>query len=337
MRRLLPYLIMFSALVGAVATDPAADAGRLPQTVRELAERAAGGDAKSLYYLGMMHFDGHDTVPVDTARSVALVRKSAERGYAPAQSWLGWLYFNGLGVRHDVDSAMYWTESAAKLGDARAANNLGWLYMKGEVVPRDTAKARAWFEQAVAAGLPSSQSLLADLLLQSDTVRATELYESAASRGLDDAESKLIAVMEDKWNRLDGDSAVSLGRRYYSEGLSRAAVRLFERGICLGNAAAMGLLGDAYSKGQGVGYDHDRSVEWFFRGALAGDASSQFVIAELLDMFPDALDGNSVAAMFKAQDGADDSGMLTARYWYARAAEQGVTDAATAARKLLEP
>ena len=54
-------------------------------------------------------------------------------------------------------------------------------------------------------------------------------------------------------------------------------------------ARAMALLGDAYSRGVGVKYSHDKSLAYFARAALAGNPSAMYILAETLEVFPDAL------------------------------------------------
>lgn len=370
-------------LLLGLATVPEISKQRL--AVRDVAAKAAEGDAKALYDLAMLHDMGYDSIPVDSVRSTLLYRLSAESGYAPAQNYLGYRYFNGEAVRQDVDSALYWMAKAAGNGDAKAANNLGYLLANSEKVTRDYPQAIYWLTKAADAGLPAGMSQLADLYRMGhgctpDTARAEALYTKAIQAGLHDAELKLLAMKGNQWLILSPDSALVLGKYHYSHGAPTIAVTLFEnaagykdskcppaseKGISSNevnqtdaqnpsnyvayNAAtkALALLGDAYSRGLGVEYDHDRSVALFYEAALRGDPSAEFVIAELLDIFPDALDSlttpqniNSYKDIINphSSNGSDiDLSQLTnAAYWYERAAAQGITDAATATTRLLE-
>ncbi len=351
-------LILFlAALLGAVAPE----VGKQRQAVREVVAKAAAGDARALYDLAVLHDMGYDSIPVDSLRSTMLYRMAAERGYAPAQNYLGFRYFNGEAVRQDVDSALYWMAKAAGNGDAKAANNLGYLLANSEKVTRDYPQALYWLTKAADAGLPAGMSQLADLYRQGlgtspDTLRAEGLYSRAASAGLHDAELKLIAMKGHAWQTLAPDSALALGKYHYTHGAPLAGVTLFETllpdsqptssdpelasshseavaGSCDSEtqsgssdseavATAMALLGDAYSRGAGVAYDHDRAVEYYKEAALRGNPSAEFVIAELLDIFPDAVTFSNPE-------------QNTAAYWYDRAATHGITDASTATTRLL--
>lgn len=267
------------------------DAG---EALYDLEKRVAAGDAKAMFDLALFYERGYDTIPPDTARSLALLRSAAENGLAEAQNYLGFRFFNGDGLREDVDSALYWIGRAAGNGDARAANNLGFLLIDGGKLVRDYKKAAYWLSRAAADSLPTAMSLLGDLFrdgngVNNDTLRAASLYEAAGRKGLRDAEMKLIDMMGERWNMLPADSALSLGKSYFLGGLPRAGVTLLEREDLDGCALANALLGDAYTRSLGVAYDYEKSMNHFLRAALLGDPGSIRAMAELLEMFPDAL------------------------------------------------
>lgn len=311
--------------------------------LRGLVERAESGDAKALYDLAVLHDTGYDSIPVDSVRSTVLYRLSAQKGYGPAQNYLGFRYFNGESVRQDVDSALYWLAKAAGNGDIKAANNLGFLLANSEYVTKDYPQALMWLGRAADAGLPSAKANLADMLRQGlgtapDTIRATQLYTEAIAEGLHDAELKLLSMMGPKWETLPSDSAFTLGKFYYLRGAPVIGVTLFENAAKDGNAQAETLLGDAYSRGIGVEYSHSQSLEHFLRGAILGDATARFVIGELLDLFPDALNDAAPIEMLENAYGSPvPEDVFTAAYWYEQAAEEGVKTAEDAYDRILIP
>lgn len=325
MTRFLPMLFTALLLAGGAAS-------RERTAVRHVAALAAKGDPKGLYDLAVLHDMGYDSIPVDSARSTALYRLSALSGYAPAQNYLGFRYFNGEGVAENVDSALFWLAKAAGQGDAKAANNLGFLLANSDRVSRDYPQAIRWLTVAADAGVPTGESLLADLYRRGlgtppDTARAEQLYERAILHGLHDAELKLLAMKGGKWLTLPPDSAVILGKYHYTHGAPIIGVTLFENAAAQRNPTALALLGDAYSRGVGVEYDHNESIGNYLQAALLGEPSAQFVIAELLDIFPDALADSPLPLTAEQQ---------TALYWYEQAALHGITDAETATRRLLD-
>ena len=80
------------------------------------------------------HFENRFTC-IKKNRVVVLFwyRKAAEQGYAPAQTNLGWLYFNGYeGVAPNRAVAVHWFSEAAAQGNRAAVRNLQAL---GEEIP----------------------------------------------------------------------------------------------------------------------------------------------------------------------------------------------------------
>ena len=71
---------------------------------------------------------------------------------ASAQSSLGTVYADGLGVLQDQQEAVRWFRAAAEEGDARGQNNLGVMYASGRGVLQDDAVAFGWFENAAEQG-----------------------------------------------------------------------------------------------------------------------------------------------------------------------------------------
>lgn len=285
MKRFLPVLIIIVLLCGCIwAQEEMRD---YRPALRQLVERADSGDAKSLYELATLHDRGFDTIPVDSVRSSALYLMAAEKGYAPAMNFIGFRYYKGEAVRRDIDSALYWIRKAGDAGDITAAANLGYLLTEGEEVPHDDEEAVKWL-----------------------TI--------AAAQGVREAQFKLVDLMEDKWAALPMDSSLSLGIKYYTDKAPVVGIVLLSYAAEAGSPKAMALLGDAYSKGWGVPYDHQKAIDYFYQAAEGGDPSAQFIIAELLEFFPD-----------NARNYDKD-----ASYWYEQAAAAGVTDSETAYQRL---
>lgn len=341
MRLIVPMLALVCVTLGVIADE--VTPGRL--ALRKLSERAANGEMEAIYELAKLHDIGYDSIEVDSARSTALYRVAAEKGFAPARNYLGFRYFNGEYVRQNVDSALYWLVKAAAAGDASAANNLGYLLSNSDVVSRDYPQAIHWLKIASEAGLPSAQSMLADLLRQGlgtepDTVSAENLYTKAiVEGGLHDAELKLLNMMGRKWEAMPGDSVIVIGRYFYSHGGPIIGIAVLEDIAPHDNPDVLALLGDAYSRGVGVPYDHDKSITYFLNAALLGNPSAQFVIGELLDILPDSLDNETYESVLEDYFDKENipSDIFTAPYWYEKAAESGIIDAESAANALLSP
>src|ERR1039458_7809232 len=61
-------------------------------------------------------------------------RKAAELGDTGAQTVLGRIYANGMGVAKDDAKAAQWYREAAEKGVAEAQTALGWMYANGKGV-----------------------------------------------------------------------------------------------------------------------------------------------------------------------------------------------------------
>ena len=79
---------------------------------------------------------------------VESIRANAAANIPSAQSRLGSMYADGLGVLQDDREAVGWFTTAAEAGDASAQNNLGVMYATGRGVLQDDSAAFRWFESA---------------------------------------------------------------------------------------------------------------------------------------------------------------------------------------------
>jgi len=297
--------------VVALSAAYAARADLPHESLRQLCEAAGKGDPKALYNLAYLHDIGFDSIPKDSVRSTELYIRSAEAGYLPAQNYIGFRMIKGEGGIHDPDRGLNWLRRAAVMGDAKAANNLGWLLMDGHLVERNYVDAAYWLGKAADAGLPVAMSQLADLYrygkgVEPDSVKAVDLYSRAIEGGLRDAELKLLSMQHDSWLRLSPSDALAEAKRYQTLGAPIIAATLAE----IASSGAMEalrvevpdsdavstladadtMLADAYSRAEGVEYDHDRALWYFVRGAISGNEESCKALSELLEILPDSLD-----------------------------------------------
>ncbi|MDE5876466.1 MAG: sel1 repeat family protein [Muribaculaceae bacterium] len=334
-QRLLPFVLSGALCLGAAAV-PSYEGTQRDEALRELRMRADSGDGEALYRVAYLTERGYDSIAPDSVVAIELYLRSAETGYVPAQSYAGFLLYRSTDPA-DRERGLALMRAAADNGDAKAANNLGYLlaYPADSAVAPSYREAQYWLGRAAAEGLPTAQAQLADLLKAGlgsapDTARAEALYRVAIEGGVADAQLKLLVLKMPEWKSLPSDTLMTLGRRFYTHRAPTVGVELFdvvaERDSL---AEAFALLGDAYSRAQGVSYDHERSLHYFLTAALRGNAAAQFVIAELLDIFPDSLEG-------RPELPADAPEALhTADYWYDLAAHAGITDASAASRSLL--
>ena len=85
--------------------------------------------------------------------------RSAELGYAPAQSNVGYAYLHGKGTQQDYTQAVAWFEKAAAQNNTPAMINLGYCYTKGFGVTADKEEAMYHFGRAAMLGSEQAQKL----------------------------------------------------------------------------------------------------------------------------------------------------------------------------------
>lgn len=214
-----------------------------------LEESALSGDGESLYRLSRLLSEGWDSIPVDSLRSLQLLKQSASAGFATAMNELGYLYHSGYTVSGDTvlsadpDSMIYWIRKSAESGDGRAMANMGFLLLEqSDSIVKNHGKTEeyrimvsegiSYLNAAADAGATTAMSRLGDvyltgLYMPADSMLAVKYYEQAAVRGLADAEVRLINMMGRKWESLNPDSAFSLAEKY-RDYAPTAAVLLYE-------------------------------------------------------------------------------------------------------------
>lgn len=314
------------------------EARRGVQLVLEDLERRAGqGDADAMYRMARLYERGYDSIPSDTVRSMELYRMAAEGGNPAAQNYYGYLLYNGKGAERDPVAGMEWMSKAAQSGDLTAANNLGWIIVSSDTPEKDYATAARWLRKAADGGVPSAMSMLADLYregrgVEKDTLQAISLYNRAIEAGLYDAQLKLLNMQAIPWQSLTPTQAVETGLYYYTHGAPAIGVTLFEQAASRGDARAMALMGDALTRALGASYNHDLALQYYYRAAIAGDPSAQFVIAELLEIFPDSLEALPESEYYPAVVPEEYS---APGYWMEKARAAGIYNAEQATSALL--
>lgn len=332
-------IITLMALLGSAApkaSEQAAADSLLSASLHRLECRADSGDAKALYDLAYIFETGYGPVKPDSALSLQLLEKAAAAGYAPAENYLGFRLYKGDRINPDHSRGLDLIERAALKGDPKAQANLGWLLAEGESVVPDPQKAIYWLSKAADAGLPIAMMHLADIYstgidsIAPDTLLASSLYSRAAAAGDQNADIRLARLMSTRWAQLDPEQAIDLGIKYFSKGNAPfSGADLFKIAADKGSARAWALLGEALAIGRGAAYNHAASVQAFYRAASMGYAPAQYIIAELLDVFPDALSDILYSRQNKYQT-AD----VNAASWYEKASKAGINNARQAMEAL---
>ncbi|MBN9033101.1 MAG: enhanced entry protein [Rhizobiales bacterium 63-7] len=205
-----------------------------------------------------------------TAMDKALPR--AQLGDPAAQTLLGEILSQGLGVKKDTKAAAFWYGQAAQNGDAAAMFRYALILMEGRDAPRDRKKADELMKKAADAGNPSAQFnhaqvLVADNPGEKGLKLALPYYEKAAAQGIADAQyavSQLYMTLPD----VSEDK-----RKQAREWLIRAARAGFDTAqLDMGIWLVNGIGGDR---------DYNDGFNWLQVAAKRGNVVAQNKLAHL--------------------------------------------------------
>jgi TPR repeat protein len=132
-------------LLWELSADSHAEISKLNKWVLQSAEQGEPV-AQFLVANSYLHLNNKYGFPIDGLQAIEFTKKSANQGYAPAQSILGFDYYNGIHIVQVKDSGMaeYWYGLAAAQGLPTAQINLG-------VVKEDQSNikdASLWYRRA---------------------------------------------------------------------------------------------------------------------------------------------------------------------------------------------
>ncbi len=122
----------------------------------------------------------------DLAYKVCL-KESKEQNSAKSQSWLGYMYENGLGTKQNFILGRAWYLKSAHQGYAISQAWMGYINLVGQGVKIDYGKASRWFKKAADQDYAPAQSSLANMYelgygVAKDLKRAISLYQKAAAQ-----------------------------------------------------------------------------------------------------------------------------------------------------------
>jgi TPR repeat protein len=240
----------------------------------------------------------------DPAKARAIAEPLAAKGDSAAQVVLGRLYEQGLGVRPDIGLALEHYSAAAVNGSADAQIALGRLAYEGGGVYPDYERAAGWFRLAAAQGDPRGEVRLGRMLadgrgVRRDAVAAAHHFARAAAKkdadglfylGLAFLRGDGVPLNYERARRYfaaasalgHGEAAYHLALMYDSTALGRAdpaeAARYMRLAATRGHAPAYAAMGLIVHRGDAPG----AAIDWFERGANAGDAQAALLYAVAL-------------------------------------------------------
>lgn len=224
-----------------------------------------------------------------TALRLALPR--AEAGDATAQTLIGEIYANGLGVPQDVPRAISWYAQADANGDIQASFQLALIYQSGIGVERNRQRAAALFRKAAEGGHIAAKYNLGLLHVEGvyaepSLAFAADLIGEAAEAGYPEAQYDFaIMLLEGAGVPPNTERALDLLEASAEAGLPAAQVEyatLLYLGTRTGTREA------------------ESAALWYGRAAEAGNAVGQVRYAMMLATGEGVEQDFETAAMYRS-------------------------------------
>lgn len=162
------------------------------EITQELLDAAEAGDAEAQFQLGQADAQRGQLSYVNAAN---WYRLAAEEGHAGAQTGLGALYRDGLGIARNYEKALMWFRRAAEQDHADAQLALGTMYSGGRGVTIDFAAAMHWWRKAADQGQSTASWGLGlyyenGIGVPNDLTKALYWYRKAGEQGSSTARKK---------------------------------------------------------------------------------------------------------------------------------------------------
>lgn len=266
------------------------------------------------------------------------LEKAAASGDSVAQLRLGNAYYFGRrGAEVDYDLAFKWYKRASDSGSVSALFNLGLCYDCGHGTKKNEFKAFECYKEAAEVGLPQAKFNLALLyyrgvrdasgktqLVPRNAKLAKKLLRELCDREFTPAYRELGKIFLDSQKKSEQAKARPL--------LAKAAAN--------GDAIAMNLLSDCFSKGVGTDKNEEESIKWLKKASANGSIEATGKLAyryengdgverdqeKALEFYKMAAIGGLPVAQAKLGDyyafgqGGIERNIPEAKKWYARAA-----------------
>ena len=180
--------------------NDAYDAGDYYTALKRYQEAAEQGNTSAQTSLGYMYADGIG-VTKSYEKAFEYFKLAADQGNATAQNDLGYMYDIGMGVEQSYKKAFEYYKLSADQGNAPAQSNLGMLYSKGRGVDQSYEKAVEYYQLAAEQGNAIALDNLGFMYEHGYGVEQS--YEKAAEYYQKAAEqgSKSAQTTLDEWKR----------------------------------------------------------------------------------------------------------------------------------------
>lgn len=229
----------------------------------ETLDMKSGKDPVADYYLGKLYLYGYGQLRNESL-AIRFFKKSAEKGYLPAQLFMGKYY---LQIKNNPEKAFVWFKKAADQNDLSAQMFVAASYLYGFGTKKNPGLARRYYIEAAKKDNPIAQYTLAEHFLESRSSSNHRLaviwLKKAANEGNSFKAQTLLGELY-------------ANGRYVSRDLSVAKDYL-DKAVSQGFVPAMVVLGDIALKEK----KPEEAESWYQKAANQKNANAQFKLAQL--------------------------------------------------------
>lgn len=217
--------------------------------------------ASAPYQIGLIYLEGKGSFAKNPTTAASWFKKSADQGYAPAQSALGAMYSEGVGLAKDQEEAMKWLKKAADQGDTIGLIDLARKYFARTGNEKDDAKAFQLMMMAAERNDPLGQFAVGYMFMngrrtQRDPAAAILWIQKSAGQGYPQAQYALGLELLKGENIKKNDAE---------------AFEWFMKGAVQGDANSMLALSNMYHDGIAVQKSEQEASQWLTKAATAGN------------------------------------------------------------------
>lgn len=232
--------------------------------LQTLIEKAESGDVHAQNELGMAYFYGKRGLVEDPKEGVRWLMLAAEKGLAEAQTYVGIIYYVGLGIEQSFEAAFNWWKKAARQRFGLAEYNLGVMYNEGIVVKKNRRTAFRYFMRAAKQGIIAALDVVGRRYWsKSNYVEAFNWCSLAAQAGAAASQYALGKMYE---NGYGVEKNAEQSFYWYLEAAKQ------------GYVDALFKVGYAYYFGEGTTQDYKESRKWFEKAVRQGDEKSYYFL-----------------------------------------------------------
>ncbi|MCK9454736.1 tetratricopeptide repeat protein [Sulfurimonas sp.] len=226
-------------------------------------------------------------------KAMSIFNELSDKGDAQAQTELGHIYVNGLGVKKDVLNAKKYWEKAAEKNNVDALYYLGLMYYKGVGVTQDYRKSLDYWKRAAK---------------QNDGESAFSVgYQYEYGQGVKQDYNKAIKYYKSGSKDGNANASNSMGI-FYEKGKGvpvdrKSALKWYQKAAEQGSVISMYNIGLLYYNGTaGIKQDHRKSLDYWKRAAEQGFVDAEVALGILYEETGD---------------------IKNAQFWYKKAIAQG--------------